>query len=362
MNSDTAGSPPALVLISDHRLREEVRRIAAAADRRLDERAMPIGRYTWTEAALVILDTAAAHVLAAAGYPRRPGTILVSEGEPAPPQWEAAVAGGVDAVLGLPEAADRLIAAFAEPVRQAAGDGPVVAVAGAGGGAGASILAGAIALTAAATRFRPDTILVDGDPLGGGLDLLLGVESEDGLRWPDLVIEDGRVAGATLRDALPSVAPGLCVLACGRPAGDAPPEEIGPGAVHAVLEAGRSAGNLVVCDISRERGPHADQMLDDADLVVLIASARLRSIAAARAALARIRRRNPNQALIVRGPAPGGLRGREIAEALGLPLLAAVRAQSGLAGQLEHAGLAIPRGPLRTAADAVLTVLSGDKS
>jgi secretion/DNA translocation related CpaE-like protein len=359
MKSDATGQPPALVLITGQRLREEVRRIAAAADRRLDERSMPLGRHAWTEAALVILDTAAARDCAAAGYPRRAGAIVVSEGEPGAPQWAAAVDAGAESVLGLPAAADRLIEVFAEPARHTSG-GAVVAIAGAGGGAGASVLSGAVALTAAATRFRPGTFLVDGDPLGGGLDLLLGVESADGLRWPDLVIEDGRIAAGALRDALPAAAPGLRVLACGR-AVDAEPAEIGPGAIRAVLEAGRIAGDLVVCDISRERGPHADRVLDDADLVVLMASARLRSIAAARAVVSRIRSRNPNQALVVRGPAPGGLRGAEIAEALDLPLLAAVRAQPGLAGQLERTGLAIPRGPLRTAAEAVLAVLSGGR-
>ncbi|MFF3574996.1 septum site-determining protein Ssd [Nocardia jiangxiensis] len=360
MNSVTAEQPPALTLVSGHRLREEVRRIAAAADRQLAEHSMPIGRYAWTEAALVILDTAAAHECAAAGYPRRAGTVLVSEGEPGADQWEAAITGGAELVLGLPAAADRLIEVFAEPASAAEGGGAVVAVVGACGGAGASTLAGAIALTASAIRFRPGTILVDGDPFGGGLDLLLGIESEEGLRWPDLVVEDGRVAAATLREALPEAAPGLRVLACGRATPDTGPTEIGPGAVRAVLDAGRAAGDLVVCDISRERGPHADQMLDGADLVVLVATPRLRSIAAARATVAHVRRRNPNQALIVREPAPGGLHGDEVAEALGLPLLAAVRAHPGLSGQLERAGLTTPRGPLRTAAESVLSLLTGD--
>ncbi|WP_084526503.1 septum site-determining protein Ssd [Nocardia vaccinii] len=360
MNSVTAEQSPALTLVSGHRLREEVRRIAAAADRQLAEHSMPIGRYAWTEASLVILDTAAAHACAAAGYPRRPGTVLVSEGEPGAEQWEAAIAGGAELVLGLPAAADRLVEVFAEAASSAEGGGVVVAVVGAGGGAGASTLAGAIALTASAIRFRPGTILVDGDPFGGGLDLLLGIESEEGLRWPDLVVEDGRVAAATLRDALPAAAPGLRVLACGRVAPVADPTEIGPGAVRAVLDAGRAAGDLVVCDISRERGPHADQMLDGADLVVLVTTPRLRSIAAARAAVAHVRRRNPNQALIVRGPAPGGLHGDEVAEALGIPLLAAVRAQPGLSGQLERTGLTTPRGPLRVAAESVLSLLSGE--
>ncbi|WP_280269184.1 septum site-determining protein Ssd [Nocardia wallacei] len=350
---------PALVLVTDRRLCDEVGRVAAAADRRIDEGRMPVGRHAWSGAAMVIVDTAAAQACAAAGYPRRAGVVLVVEGEPGLAEWQAAAAAGAERVLALPTAADLLIESFAEHAHCGRGDGSVVAVIGAHGGAGASTLAAAVAHTAAVARFRHDTILVDGAPLGGGADLLLGIESVPGLRWPDLVVEQGRVAAAALHDALPAAAPGLAVLACGRVVGDAVPAELGPGAVRAVIEAGRSAGDLVVCDVSGERGPHADQMLDAADLVVLVVPARLRSVAAARAVVAHTRRRNPNQGVIIRGPAPGGLRGGEVAAALGVPLLAAVRAQPRLPARLERGGLGVPRGPLRTAADAVLDVLDG---
>ncbi|MGX1779085.1 septum site-determining protein Ssd [Nocardia brasiliensis] len=361
MNREAApdnSTPPALVLLHDPRLRDEVRRVAAAAERTLDEQALPIGRPAWTGAPLVILDTIAARESVAAAYLRRVGVILVTDGEPALPDWQAAAAVGAERVIALPGAAVGLIEKFAEYGEHRDGDGIVVAVAGAGGGAGASTLAAATALRAAAEEFRHDTILVDGAPLGGGLDLLLGIETTAGLRWPDLVVEDGRVSAAALHSALPAAAPGLAVLSCGRSGAGRLPREIGPAAVRAVLEAGRAAGDLVICDISGERGPHADQMLDSADLVVLVVPAKLRAVAAAEAVSAHIARRNPNQGLIVRGPAPGGLRGPEVAEVLDLPLLAAVRAQAGLAAHLERRGLTVRRGPLREAADAVLSVLS----
>ncbi|WP_024800969.1 septum site-determining protein Ssd [Nocardia sp. BMG51109] len=358
LDSGDAPSNPVLVLVADERLREEIGRVAAAADRPLAQGRMPVGRHAWAGAAMVILDTASACDCDAAGYPRRDGALLVTEGEPGLPEWQAAAVIGAEQVIALPDEADLLIECFAEHTHRAPGDGVVLAVVGAGGGAGASTFAAAVARTAAECRFRPDTILVDGDPLGGGLDLLLGVESAPGLRWPDLVVEQGRVAAAALHDALPPVVPGLAVLACGRVGPGASVAEIGAGAVRAVVEAGRSAGDLVVCDVSGERGPQADRMLEAADLVVLVVPARLRSVAAAGAVAAHVRGRNPHQGLVVRGPAPGGLRAAEVAETLGLPLLAAVRAQPGLATRLERGGLGSPRGPLRTAAAAVLAVLS----
>ncbi|MFD3507117.1 septum site-determining protein Ssd [Nocardia sp. NPDC058666] len=427
----------------DERLRAEVRRVAAAAERVTDERVMPVGRHAWSGAGMVILDTDAALAAALAGCPRRAGIVLVTEGEPAVPDWQAATAVGAERVVALPSGAVALVEQFAEHAESRTGEGIVIAVVGAGGGAGASTLAAATALRGAARRVRRDTVLIDGAPLDGGIDLVLGMENVPGLRWPDLVIEDGRVSAAALHNALPAASPGLAVLSCGRarpaipghgrsPAasgghapigptasgGNAPmgraasgghapigraesarlamvehlggespfansswaqgysPQsasvagrtriadsltELSPAAVRAVIESGRDAGDLVVCDVSCERGPAADAMLDAADLVVLIVPARLRSIAAAEVVSAYLGERNPNRGLVVRGPAPGGLRGAEVAELLGLPLLAAVRGQAGLASRLERGGLSVRRrGPLRDAADAVLAMVGAD--
>lgn len=358
MDTENESGTPALVLVRDSALRDEVRRVAAAAQRPLDEQRLPVGRHAWNAAPLVVLDTSAAEVCAGSTHPRRVGIVLVTAGEPQLRDWQAAAALGVERVVALPGAAVDLVHTFAEHAEPRAGDGVVVTVAGAVGGAGASTLAAATALRAAARTFRKHTVLVDGAPLGGGVDLLLGLETATGPRWPDLAIEDGRVSATALHHALPAAAPGLAVLSCARPAAGKLPVPIGAAAVHAVVEAGRAAGDLVVCDISGERGPHADQMLDAADLVVLVLPARLRALAAAGAVAAHIARRNPNQGLVIRGPAPGNLRAEEIAAALELPLLAAVRGQPGLAARSERGGLdAGGRGPLGRAADAVLAVL-----
>ncbi|MFB8001661.1 septum site-determining protein Ssd [Nocardia sp. NPDC056000] len=431
MDSHIDDSPRALALLSDPRLREEVRRIAAAADRPLDERTAPVARHPWAAAPVIVLDTPAARCCISAGSTRRPGILLVTDGEPGLLDWQTATELGAENVLPLPTAAPILITAFTTGNQPGSADGAIVAVAGAAGGSGASTLAAAIALAAAARtrhtghprvgtthphrtsapplapgrdepvtlagatsplgsssgsrggssatrgagqgvsasmrsgsvwgrgefvagREPAHTLLVDAAPFGGGIDLLLGLEGVPGLRWPDLVIEDGRVSASALHDALPSVG-GAAVLSCGRGLSTT---ELAPSAVRAVLDAGRGAGDLVVCDVSAERGPHAEEVLDAADLVVLVVPARLRAIAAAESAAAYLARRNPHVRLLVRGPSPGGLRGREISETLGLPLLAALPPQPGLAERLERGGLTIKRrGPLRTAADLVLTEL-----
>ncbi|STB96051.1 hypothetical protein [Corynebacterium amycolatum] len=79
------------------------------------------------------------------------------------------------------------------------------------GGAGASITAAASALVL--SRERP-ICLVDADALAGGIDLVLGMETEPGLRWQDFSAADGRLDGAALYEALPSCprSPALKVL------------------------------------------------------------------------------------------------------------------------------------------------------
>ena len=93
MSPDTVETPltrPALVLIRDDRLREEVRRVAAAAQRPLVESEPPVGRHSWAGAPLVILDTTCAGECASAIQQRRTGVVLVTDGEPGLADWRAA--------------------------------------------------------------------------------------------------------------------------------------------------------------------------------------------------------------------------------------------------------------------------------
>ena len=139
------------------------------------------------------------------------------------------------------------------------------------GGAGASVFATALAQTAA------DALLVDADPWGGGIDLVLGSEGEAGLRWPDLALQGGRLSYTALRDALPQRR-GVSVLSGSRTGNDIDAEPLG-----AVIDAGSRGGATVICDLPRRSIGAVETVLDAADLVVVIAPADVRSCAAAAA-------------------------------------------------------------------------------
>jgi secretion/DNA translocation related CpaE-like protein len=306
----------------------------------------------------VLVDEAAARRCARAGLTRRERVVVLARGEPPEELWRHAVAVGAEHVIALPEAEDWLVSALADAAEGAHRRGRVLAVVGGRGGAGASVLATAVAIAGVADGER--VMLVDCDPLGGGLDLLLGAEEVRGVRWPDLTLTEGRVPSASLRAALPRPTVGggpgeLTVLSCDR-RGAGPR----PGAVTSVLDAGRRAGEVVVCDVPRYPVEAAVAAIDGADLTVLLVPAEVRSTAAAARVAGVLRQRGGPMQLLVRGPAPGGLSPRDVAAALALPLLHAMRPQPGLARALDRGS---PpggrRGPLALAARAVLDELHG---
>ncbi|MGY4709778.1 septum site-determining protein Ssd [Mycolicibacterium sp. CBM1] len=344
-------SNPAVVitLIGDSELREQAERVAAAVGVRPVPCAEPPSRKAWMAAAAVILDEDAARSLESDELPRRAGVILVASGEPQSATWSIAMAIGAQRVCVLPAQDAELVRALsdaAETSHDGSRTGAVVAVTGGRGGGGASTFA--VALAQAATA----ALLVDLDPWSGGIDLVAGSESEPGLRWPDLNLQGGRLAWTAVRDALPN-RHGVSVLSGARHC-----HELDGAAVEAVLDAGRRGGVVVICDLPRRTTAAAAAALDRADLVVLITTCDVRGVAAAAAMAPVLRSANPNVGLVVRGPAPGGLRAAEVAEVTDLALLAAMRPEPLLAERLERGGLRLRRrSPLGVAARTVLEML-----
>ncbi|HEX3787599.1 MAG TPA: septum site-determining protein Ssd [Pseudonocardiaceae bacterium] len=342
-----------LALLDHEPLLDALLQLAAVAGSELERAAdVTAARRGWAEAPLVLLDESAAQACAEAGLPRRTGVVVLCSGDPPEALWQKAFAVGADRVLTLPAEEPWLISALADATDHPAPTaGRVLAVLGGRGGAGASVFAVALAMTA--LRRGGGALLVDCDPLGGGIDLLLGAEAEVGLRWPDLRIRGGRVPVSALRSALPGrSARGsrLAVISCDR---EGPGPE--PDALAAVVDAGRRAGDTVICDLPRDLSDAARAALDRAALVALLVPAEVRAVAAARRLAGQLSDRGARVAALVRGPAPGGLRAEEIADAVGLPLLAAMRPEPNLAATLDRGGFRLrPRGPLGTAAKAVL--------
>jgi secretion/DNA translocation related CpaE-like protein len=355
----TANDRRGLVMVTDPDLLDTVLRLAAAAGCEV-HRAFDAGqaRPVWPHAPLVLLDAEASRRCGRAGLPRRPGVVVAVRGVPPPTVWRGAVEVGAEHVISLPDGEGWLVNALTEAAEGRARPGAVLAVVGARGGAGASVFAAGAALTAVRDGGR--VLLVDCDPLGGGLDLVLGAEDLGGLRWPDIEVGPGRVPATALHAALPAppVDPDggpdrtgrLGVLSCAR-------SERGPSpaAVSSVVASGRRAGETVICDLPRYPTDAAAAALAAADLTVLVVPADIRSAAAGGRVAQVLAEHGSEPRLVVRGPSPGGIDAAEIGRVLDLPVLAMMSPEPGLTRALEHGGGPCrPRGPLAGAARVVL--------
>ena len=339
-----------LTMLAETAMRDEVDRVAAAVGVAVVHVAHLPSRQAWTGASAVLLDAAGAAVCSGPTLPRRGHVVMLSRGELRASDWQAAIAVGAQRVMTLPTDEGELVAVLSEAAEsrgEGGHGGAVVAVMGGRGGAGASLFATALAFSAR------DALLIDADPWSGGIELTVGSEDKPGLRWPDLALEHGRLDFPALRQALPR-RDGLSVLSSVRSGND-----VEPGPLAAVIDAGRRGGATVICDLPRRFTRAVEYAVDAADLVVLVTTADVRACAATTAVGSAVGAINPNVGLVVRGPSPAGLRSVDVARIVEVPLLAAKRPQPSLGGMLDRGGLRIGhRSPLAAAARRVLTVLA----
>lgn len=336
-----------LVVTADDRLLDELLRLAAAGGTEVEVARDPAAaRGGYTAAPLVVIGADQADACVRAKLPRRPDVVVVASARTplgGPDAWERFQTSGTlgaAQVVTLPAAEAWLVDRFAGS--QASGaPGRVVAVLGGRGGAGASVLAAGLALTAATLGRR--VLLVDADPLGGGLDLVLGWEDDHGLRWSELSRTSGRLDAPAMVGALP-LRGELALLSFDR----RELVEVPATAMTAVLDAGRRARELVVVDLPRRLDEASEVALQAADEALLVVPAEVRSAAAAARVAATATRHCRSVRVVVRGPSPGKLSADEIGRSLRLPIAGTLRPELGLPAMLEGGmpPTATGRGPL----------------
>lgn len=339
-----------LLVTGDEHLLDDVLRLAAAATVSLDVRS-EIGdaRSAWSTAPLVVVGSDVAPEVARTHMPRREGVVLVGLDLDDAGVWQLAVQIGAEHVAFLPDGEPWLTDRLADCAELRGSTGVLLCTIGGRGGAGSSTLAVALATTAARRGLR--TMLVDADPLGGGLDLVVGSEDTAGLRWPQLVPGRGRVSGASLAQALPMVGE-LTVLSWDR--GDVltiPADTMG-----VVLAAGQRSWDLVVVDLPRTVDGSVRAALERSHSTLVVVPAEVRATAAAGRVCTAVCVAARDVRVVVRGPSPAGLTAQDVSEALGLPLAGTLRPEPGLAAALERgeAPGRRGRGPLARLCAAIL--------
>jgi secretion/DNA translocation related CpaE-like protein len=321
-----------LIVTSDAALLDRILGVADAAGVPMDVVAdLSLGAQLYDTAPVVLLGADLRPGSIAA--PRRGGVVMVSDDLDDGAVWDRAARLSCEHVVLLPDGGDWLL----DRLRTATGlgrpAGPVVAVLGGRGGAGASVLAAALAYTAARTgRF---TSLVDADPLGGGLDLLF---SDDGAPV-DGDWEPGERMLARLE-----------LLVRGHGAG-----ATSPASLHETLAQAAARQDLVVVDVPRGDRLRCEAALAVADSALLVVPAEVRAVVAA-AAVARLAAPwCPQLAVVVRTSKRTLLDPEVVHTSLGLPLAGVLGEERGLAGDLDR-GVPPGRrhGPLRRLAEVLL--------
>lgn len=248
-----------LIVTADHRLRDALLRLAAAADVAAEVARTADAAYAaWHSARLVLVGVDSAGALAALQPAHRPGVVLVAGDSSADP-YRLAVELGAQDVATLPGRESWLVSLLAAGLEPSRGRCLTIALVGGRGGVGTSVLAATFALVAARRGLR--TLLVDGDPLGGGLDLVLGVEQTPGARWPAFTGVRGRLNPTALHDSLPGLSRSglphdLCVLSwTGHPTPAPPPTR--PNTPAAPAPAARARSTLAPTPSAVTAGPRA---------------------------------------------------------------------------------------------------------
>ncbi len=295
----------------------------------------------WRDAGVVLVADDQAERLAARALPHREAIYLVGSDHSRLAAWSTPLAAQV---IGLPEGSAWLGAVLAEGSARARA--PVVAVVGGSGGVGASTLAAALAQLGGE---RPDgAALVDVDPTGGGIDLLLGAEQARGWRWPGLYAAEGQLGD--LRPHLP-VVDGVSVVSMARGAA----LDLAREPLAAVIGGLRSWHSLVVVDPGRSLAPSAREAVRLASRHLLVVAGGIRGVAAARQTVAALGLERPE--LVLRRW-PGGLPADLVAEGVGHPVVAVLPEERALRSAAER-GEPPARGGRRGYRKVVAKLLAG---
>lgn len=308
-----------LLITRDPSLRDEVARLAAAAGVSPEVAADPAAALrSWTAASVVLVGADLGAEVVSVAPPRRPGVYVVGWGRLPDEMFRVAVGLGAEHVAELPRSDAWALELLADSGEQQDRHGVSIGVIGGSGGAGATTFAGALASVAA---HQSATCLIDTDPLGPGVDRVLGMDDREGVRWDALEQTSGRMGARSLREALPC-RDDLRVLTW--TTGLAGPLQ--PFAVREAMSAAARGHDTVVLDLARNGGDLAEELMARCQHLVVLVRASVPGLASAARFVAGARETGP-VTLVLRG---NGVDAAEAGRVVGAPVAVAMSDQRGL--------------------------------
>ncbi|GAA1577140.1 MULTISPECIES: septum site-determining protein Ssd [Kribbella] len=349
---DTNPPPPSVLMATtDEALLEDFLRLAAAAavTPQVQNNLAGLRRH-WHVGSLVVIGRDLAEPLARCQPAHRPGVVVVGSAADGDDLYRSAFDIGADLVCRLPADEPLLAGKLADALDGVIRTAVTLAFVGGCGGAGATTLAAAVALLGNRRGLR--TMLIDGDPLGGGIELALGIERDPGDRWPKLLNASGRVSAAALRSALPSV-DGLAVLSWDQSDVTVLP----PDTMSSVIGAAQRSADLVVLDLPRRADPAVEEGFVRSTVTLLVVPCDVRSVAAAKRLSGPLRSVAGDVRVVARDSHPG-LAPADVAAHLSLPLATKLGIDPKIPAAMDEGRFAPHRrSPLSRAAAEILNLV-----
>jgi secretion/DNA translocation related CpaE-like protein len=337
-----------LLVTADETLLDELLRLSAAAGTTPEvAHDVPAALQGWLTAPLVLVGADLAGAVARAGPPRRDGVFIVLLGSSPDSVFQTALACGAESVAELPRSEGWLIERLTDVVDTSAARGLTVGVIGGSGGAGATTLACALGQVAGRSGL---SLVVDADPLGPGVDRVLGLDLVDGVRWDSLGHATGRLSARALRDSLPR-RDGVAALSW---YAGPQPRPLQAFAVREVLSAARRGHELVVVDLPRGPDPLVDEVASRCDQILVVVAPSVPGVSAAVRLCGRFADRR-RLGLVLRGT---GVEDDAVAKLVRAPVLARMSDQRGLTEAIDL-GFGPARGRRSPLARTAAGLLSG---
>ena len=255
-----------------------------------------------------------------------PAIALVTTGLVGTDTWKQAMELRATYVATIPESRDWLLENLTAPATRKA---MCVAIIPGAGGAGASTVASALAFHA--TSIFENICLIDCDQTNAGIDIVLGIEGQQGMRWPNFKSLGSAISATDILRGLP-VCNNVSVLSTSS-------EEILldlPEVVEIVKQLSTTT-DLVILDLSRTEGLSKDsELLALADLVWVVVPATVRGCASADRLVANATDNNENVELVVRSIPGAALTPLEVAQILNIPLAGSFSTDTRIVEQIEQ--------------------------
>ncbi|HET8961961.1 septum site-determining protein Ssd [Nocardioides sp.] len=325
-------SEPMFVTADEVLLDELLRLSAAAGVTPHVARDGVAGLRGWTAAPLVLVGADQARAMAHTCPPRRPKVHVVAMGQVPDDLFRVALAIGAESVAAFPGSEAWLVEELTDLGDARSERALTLGVVGGSGGVGATTFACALGQMASRSG---QAVVIDLDPLGPGIDRVLGLEACEGMRWDELGRPTGRLSARSLREALPRSA-GLGVLTWNA----GPHGTLQAFAVREALSAAQRGHDTVVMDLPRGGDELVDEVVARCDQLLVVTAPTVSGVASAARVCAGFTDAAGALGLVIRG---AGADPRDVARVVGAPVIAEMPDQRGLAESID-----LGLGPVRS--------------